>query len=228
MKKKILFPIVIILLVFNYSFSQCYPDRHSTTWYDGWISCQIAGNPNMIRGKGHFIMYELDKTYHLFEMNIWNMNAPDLLDYGFKDVIIDISIDGTNWTEFGNYTFSQASGENNFEGVEEVNFQGEEAKFILITGVSNYGGSCYGLSEIKVRARDICHSNIIAWIGDNGDWNVASNWCNDQIPTIQDSVWIPPNKNILIPSSYTATALWLDVGENTIIDVNGNLNIAGD
>ena len=225
--KKGIFIILIILLGFNIVKSQCLPDRHSATWYDGWISCEMTPNPNATRGKTHWVMYQFDDIYYLYEMHVWNMNAPDLLDYDVKDVVIDISTDGTNWTEFGQFTFSKATGKNDFEGIDEVDFGGEKAKYVLITALSNFGGSCYGLSEIKIRARDLCQSNIITWKADDGDWDVPTNWCGDQIPSASDSVWIPPNKNVSVPAAFNAQILWLDVDINSTLQVDGVLNITG-
>lgn len=208
--------------------SQCLPDRHSSTWYDGWISCEEKDNPNPIRGISHYIMYELDDIYYLYEMKIWNMNAPDLLDYDIQNVIVDISDDGSNWTEYGQFTFSQATGKNDYEGTEELNFNGTKAKYVLLTPTSNYGGSCYGLSEIKIRARDLCQSSIITWNGDTGDWNVPSNWCGNQVPTVLDSVWIPPFKTVNVPNAFTAEAKWLDVDINSTLNIEGVLNVIDD
>jgi len=225
--KKISSIILIIFFPSYFLFGQCLPERHSATWYDGWISCEISTSPNPER-KTHWVMYDLEQDYYLYEMHIWNMNAPDIIDYGLKNVYVDLSSDGTNWVEYGQFIFSQAPGENSFEGQEEVDFGGEKARYVLISSIDNYGGTCYGLSEVKIRARETCPLNYVAWIGDDGDWDIASNWCNDQIPTALDSVWIPPKKNINIPSAFVAEVLWLDVSESSSINIEGDLNISID
>ncbi len=227
MKKEIIISIFILVILPLFSYSQCLPDRHSATWYDGWISCEATENPNPVRGKNHWIKYDLDDIYYLYELHVWNMNAPDLLGYDLKDVVIDLSSDGVTWTEFGQYTFSQATGKNDYEGVDEINFEGAKAKHILITALTNYGDTCYALSEIKIRARNLCNGNIITWKGGDGDWDVATNWCGDQVPTMTDSVWIPPNKTVHIPNTYSAEALWLDIDINSTINIDGTLNISG-
>jgi len=224
--KKWLIISIVILFGFKTGVSQCLPDRHSSTWYDGWISCSIEKNPNLPRGETHFIMYDLGASYYLYDLHVWNMNAPDILDYGLKDVYIDLSLDGASFTELGQFTFQQATGENDFEGILEVDFEGNIARYILITPIDNYGGTCYGLSEVRIRARDICPDDMIAWIGEDGDWDVATNWCNNQIPTNNDNVWIPPNKNITVPSGYTAEALRLDVDRSSSIEIIGQLNVS--
>lgn len=147
--KKILI-IIVLALVVHVNFGQCYPDRHNTTWYDGWISCQTAPSPNPLRGNSHWVQYNLGETYVLHDLFIWNTNAPDLLDWGMQEIVIDYSIDGVVWEEFGTFTLNQATGFNKYEGELIANFNSIRANFILITGVNNFGGACYGLSEIKV------------------------------------------------------------------------------
>lgn len=220
--------IVVFSLFFTHSISgQCLIDRHSSTWFDGWISCDIlVKNPNEVRGETHWIEYDLGSDYYLYEMQVWNMNAPDILDYGLKNVYIDYSTDGISWTEYGQYTFTQAPGQNNFEGIEEMTFDGTKARYVLISAIDNYGGDCYGLSEISIRAREMCPEEYVAWIGEDGDWNVASNWCNNQIPTDQDKVWIPPGKNVIVPIDYIAEALRLDMANNASVEVLGQLFVA--
>ena len=144
--------IIILLFVFtgNSIYSQCFPDRHNSTWYDGWISCKASENPNNIRGESHWILYDFGENYFLHEMKIWNTNAPDLIDWGMQDVVIDISLNGIDWVEFGEFTFNQATGLNNYEGHLALDFEGVKAKYLLITGLTNYGGTCFGFSEIKI------------------------------------------------------------------------------
>jgi hypothetical protein len=130
--------------------AQCYPDRHNTTWYDGWISCEASDNPNPVREKSHWIFYNLGYTYHLGQMHVWNNNAPDFLKDGIQTALIDVSVDGINWTEVGEFEFEQAPGKSTYEGFSGPDLTGYEAKYLLITAQSNWGGTCYGLSEIRV------------------------------------------------------------------------------
>ena len=62
--------------------AQCFPDRHSTNFYDGWVSCETAVNPNPLRPVSHFIMYDFGKIFKLGQMQIWNTNDPAHLDWG--------------------------------------------------------------------------------------------------------------------------------------------------
>ena len=148
MKKLIYFFTLLILT--NTSFGQCYPDRHNTSWFDGWISCETSENPNEMRGESHWISYDFGQLYELNELKIWNINDPDLLSNGAQNVIIDYSVDGVNWLEYGQETFPEATGVNNYEGEVITDFEGLKAKHLLITVVDNYGGDCVGFAAMRV------------------------------------------------------------------------------
>ncbi len=147
--KKILLILFVSFLWQSLS-AQCYPDRHNTTWYDGWISCQTAPSPNPLRGNSHWVQYNLGETYVLHDLFVWNTNAPDLLDWGMQEVVIDYSTDGTTWQELGTYNLNQGTGFNRYEGEFVTDFNSVRANYVLITGLNNFGGACYGLSEVKI------------------------------------------------------------------------------
>lgn len=159
MKKHIII-LFLCAISFSYLSGQCYPDRHSTNFFDGWISCETADNPNAERGKSHFIMYDFGKVYKLGQMKIWNSNDPSHLDRGMRDVIIDHSKDGITWTSAGNFTFAQATGLSTYEGEQGPLLVDVEARYLLITGVNNYGGDCYGFSEMRVEAEEVIISDV--------------------------------------------------------------------
>lgn len=135
--------------------AQCYPDRHSTNFFDGWISCEPAASPNPARPASHFILYDFNKVYALGQMKIWNTNDPDRTADGFRDVAIDVSPDGQTWTQIGEYTFERAPGLTTYEGFEGPDLGGAEGRFLLLTALSNYGGTCYGLSEMRVAGEEV-------------------------------------------------------------------------
>jgi hypothetical protein len=162
-------PFISILLVFTFygnSFGQAYQDRHSTSLSDGWLSCQTLVSPNPVRGTGHWIMYDLGDTYALQTSKIWNFNTPERINSynnqswslsplqgkltdGMRDVMIDYSLNGTTWNEWGRFTIPQAPGSSFYEGVFGPDFGGKLIRYVLITGLTNHGGTCYGLSEVK-------------------------------------------------------------------------------
>ncbi len=147
--KKIITAIVLLIGSSNLLIGQCYPDRHNTTWYDGWISCETSVNPNPERGMSHWIMYDFGKKIEMKAMHIWNSNVPDFLNYGMKSVAIDYSDDGDAWHELGTYEFEQATGKNIYEGFDLESFDSFKARYLLLTALSNYGGDCVGLSEVR-------------------------------------------------------------------------------
>lgn len=147
---------IIIILFFAYTniSAQCFLDRHNTTWYDGWISCNTSANPNPVRGESHWILYNFNYSYELYQMHIWNTNAPDYLADGMQEIVIDISNDGVNWTEVGEFQIPMADGTSTYEGLDLHDFNGTSAQYVLITGLTNHGGSCFGLSEIRINVAD--------------------------------------------------------------------------
>lgn len=149
-----------ILLAVISGKSQCFPDRHSTNFFDGWVSCELAVSPNPVRGKSHFIMYDYGRPFKLGQMTVWNSNDPAHLDWGMQDIAIDYSLDGETWVEAGQFTLPQASGLNTYEGAEGPHLNEIEARYLLITGLSNYGGDCFGLSEVKVEGELVIISNV--------------------------------------------------------------------
>ncbi len=153
MKRNILFFLLFALAASTVS-AQCFLDRHNTTWYDGWISCTPSMNPNAARGESHWILYDLNYAYGLFQLHIWNTNAPEYLSSGMQDIAIDISNDGVSWTEVGEFQVPMADGASTYEGLDLYDFGGVNARYVLITGLTNYGGPCFGLSEIRIDVAD--------------------------------------------------------------------------
>lgn len=154
MKKGLLSFLLFVFTGINL-LAQCFPDRHNTSWYDGWISCEKSSNPNASRGKSHWILYDLNYSYLLGKMHFWNSNAPDYLTDGIKTAAIDVSMDGVNWDEIGQFDIEMAQGKSSYEGVEGPDLGGIEARYVLITGISNWGGFCYGLGEVKIEVMGI-------------------------------------------------------------------------
>lgn len=141
---------IILLLLFQGLQAQCYPDRHNTNWFDAWTSCTPSPNPNTTRGDGHWILYNLGHLYELKDSKFWNANHPDFLQDGLKDVVIDYSVDGINWEEWGTFTLPMATGDKTYEGSTGPDFTATTARYVLITAMDNHGGNCYSMSELKI------------------------------------------------------------------------------
>ncbi|MEL6924228.1 MAG: discoidin domain-containing protein [Bacteroidota bacterium] len=152
--KKIIFTTLLFVFASANVMAQCYLDRHNTNWFDGWLSCNTSMNPNAMRGESHWILYNLNELYELHQLHIWNTNAPDYLTSGMQSIAIDISDDGVTWTSVGEFEIPMADGSSTYEGLDLYDFEGTNAQYVLITGLSNHGGSCFGLSEMRIDVRE--------------------------------------------------------------------------
>ena len=153
--KKIFLLLFVSSIFITGTRAQCFPDRHNTTWFDGWISCEEAPSPNPERGDSHWIMYDFVHQYKLGQMHLWNSNDPKNLDRGVKKMIVDYSTDGENWTELGTFNMEMASGKTTYEGFDGPDFEGIEARYLLLTAQSNWGGECVGFSEIRIQVHGV-------------------------------------------------------------------------
>ncbi|MHC4510944.1 MAG: LamG-like jellyroll fold domain-containing protein [Planctomycetota bacterium] len=70
-------------------------DLHSTQAADMWLS----GSEPL----GAWVQYELDRVYKLHQLWVWNSNQvfEGLFGFGFKDVTVEYSTDGADWTVLG-------------------------------------------------------------------------------------------------------------------------------
>lgn len=158
--KKNIYLVIAFVISSHIVSGQCFPNRHSTNFFDGWVSCEPSPSPNPLRPVSHFILYDFNKVYKLGQMQIWNTNDPAHLDRGMRDVAIDYSIDGENWFHAGDFTFAQASGLSTYEGDYGPYLNEVEARYLLITGLNNYGGKCFGLSEMRVSGERVFLSGV--------------------------------------------------------------------
>jgi hypothetical protein len=147
------------MIAFNLLSAQCYQDRHSSIADDAWISCEMTANPNSSRDVSHWIMYDFGEVYKLGQSHFWNINANERTDEGISEAVIDYSFDGITWTEWGTFNLNEANGSTFYEGEDGPHFNDLKARYILITTLSNHGGSCVGLSEIKIETSGITTSN---------------------------------------------------------------------
>ncbi|MHC4631967.1 MAG: LamG-like jellyroll fold domain-containing protein [Planctomycetota bacterium] len=122
-------------------------DLHSVETVDMWITA--PGDPGPA-----WIQYELDRIYKLYEMFVWNHNTSfeSFVGFGLKDVTIEYSANGTDWTELASVPeFAQAPGVVGYAHNTTVDFGGAAAKYVRLTANSNWGGIMpqYGLSEVR-------------------------------------------------------------------------------
>jgi len=131
-------------------------DLHSTGETGMWLSSTTGPQPTWIE-------YEFDSVCKLHEMWVWNSNQSleQVVGLGVKDVSIEYSTDGTDYTALGTtHEFARAPGMPDYAHNTTVDFGGVAAKYVRLTANSNWGGMLpqYGLSEVRffyipVRAR---------------------------------------------------------------------------
>ena len=103
---------------------------------------------------GAWIEYEFEAAHRLQEMWVWNSNEliEFLVGFGLKDVTIEYSTNGSDYTTLGTtHEFAQAPGASGYAYNTVVDFGGVGAKYVRLTANSNWGGilDLYGLSEVR-------------------------------------------------------------------------------
>jgi len=148
--KKISTYLFLIIISSSIALAQCDEDRHSTNIHESWMSCSISDNPNSARPFSHWLLYNLGQPTELYKSTIWNLNHPEYLNNGIQTLAFDYSLDSINWVTFGNEVIAQGPGASAYEGIDGPDFDGIVAQYVLLTGLNNYGGDCFGLSEIRI------------------------------------------------------------------------------
>jgi len=120
---------------------------HSTNSNAMWLSSMTSPPPA-------WIQYQFDKAYKLYELWVWNHNTDfePLLGYGFKDVTIETSTDGTTWALLKDTQFTKATAAGGYAHNTTVDMGGVVAQYVRLTAKSNWstvGLKQYGLSEVR-------------------------------------------------------------------------------
>ena len=101
-----------------------------------------------------WIEFEFERVHKLHEMWVWNSNdsLESRIGLGFKDVIIEYSADGIDYTTLGTtHEFTRAPGEPDYAHDTTIDFGGVAAKYVRLTANSNWEGIFdeSGLSEVR-------------------------------------------------------------------------------
>jgi hypothetical protein len=112
-----------------------------------WLSDMAGPQPS-------WIQFEFDNVYKLHELWVWNSNEflEPMVGFGFKDVTIEYSVNGTDYTTLGTtHEFARAPGTPDYAHNTTVDLGGVGAKYVRLTANSNWGGilNQYGLSEVR-------------------------------------------------------------------------------
>ncbi|MCH8219683.1 MAG: LamG domain-containing protein, partial [Planctomycetes bacterium] len=118
-------------------------DLHGTISSDMWISTGIPAT----------IEYAFDRAYKLHELWVWNSNQTieSFIGFGAKDVVIEHSLDGENWTVLeGVGPLAQAPGTAGYAHNNTVGFGGVTAQHVRMTINSVQGFAPQAsLSEVR-------------------------------------------------------------------------------
>lgn len=112
-----------------------------------WKSSMTAQQPI-------WIQFAFERATKLHEMLIWNHNSDSevILGYGFKDVTIETSMDGSTWSTLSEVQFNQAIGDEAYAANTTVDLLGVAAKYVRLTTKNNWsmlGLPNAGLSEVQ-------------------------------------------------------------------------------
>jgi hypothetical protein len=137
------------LLCAGYATGQC--TDNGNYWNESWVSCETSPNPNALRGDSHWILYEFEENQYIDSSYVWNANRAGESGWGASEVVVDYSIDGTNWIELGAYSFPQAPETDNYEGFLGPNFGGIALNKILVTVLNTHDASntCVSIAEMQ-------------------------------------------------------------------------------
>jgi len=120
-------------------------NQHSSQPKDMWLSGMGDPTPS--------IQYEFDKAYKLHEMWVWNSNQliEGFVGLGAKDVSIEVSTNGTDWTLLeGTPPFAQAPGKAGYAHNTTIDLGGALAQYVRLTINAGYGMLPQsGLSEVR-------------------------------------------------------------------------------
>ena len=134
--------------------SQCFSSGHDNSPLTGWLSCIPSPNPNPVLGDGHWILLDLGKVHQIENLEIWNYNEFNNESNGISEIRIDYGVTLNSWFHFSNMLLSIGSGQLNLQSESTGTWSASSARYILLSSITNHGGSCHGLAEIRINLAD--------------------------------------------------------------------------
>jgi len=119
-------------------------DQHSIEATDMWLG--VAGADPL------YLQYEFDGIYKLHEMLVWNYNVQFelVLGFGIKDVTVEYSTDGAEWTVLGDVALAQGTAAPDYTANTTIDFGGVAARYVRLMVNSGQGPmGQFGLSEVR-------------------------------------------------------------------------------
>ncbi len=161
--KNFLLYIILIICFSIRSNAQCVDQ--SNYWIESWQSCSTSQNPNALRGNSIWLLYEFSEPQAISSTQIWNANRAGESAQGAKTVFIDVSTDGTTWSQVGAGTFiwEQGSELESYEGFAGPNLQSFGfIEKILFTFLDNHeSSSCISVAELRFDVDpDACYGEV--------------------------------------------------------------------
>ncbi|MBT8233090.1 MAG: T9SS type A sorting domain-containing protein [Saprospiraceae bacterium] len=131
--------------------AQCLDESHSPFKDQGWMSCTESQSPNTIRGNSHWIMYDLGYKYLVDSIKVWNHNVWGETGNGARWIIVDYSIDGSNWEPAGTFRIGKAPGSWKYESDEILDLNHAFGRYFLVTVLEAHdeNANCVGVAEVK-------------------------------------------------------------------------------
>jgi hypothetical protein len=127
---------------------------HSTIHNEMWLDNASGTSSNHPLGLAckAWAKYEFDQGYQLSAMRVWNYNQSGYTNRGLRNVRIDYSTDGVNFTHMGDYEWPMADGTGGYTPPINLAFDNQTIKAVVITAAEtngNWGGNYYGFSEVQ-------------------------------------------------------------------------------
>ncbi len=119
-----------------------------TTTRTQWLSASSTGDAL------RWIRFDLGQAYHVTGMHVWNYNAANQTNYGFRYVDVLVSTNGVDFTKVAaDLELARASGLTTYAG-ETYTIPCGAVRYIQIEGLKsrNWGGSMCGLAEVRFLA----------------------------------------------------------------------------
>lgn len=148
-------------------------DLHGISAPDMWLASPGPEEPL-------WIQYEFDDVYKLTEMWVWNYNVQFelVLGFGLKDVAVEYSTDGVDWTAFGDVEFAKATATADYAHNTTVDLSGVSAQYVRFNVNSGWGVmGQFGLSEVRFYYKPVVASDPQPASGQEGvGVNTALDW----------------------------------------------------
>ncbi len=177
-------------------------DQHANDQQYMWLGADDDITPS--------IQFDLSQIEKLDKVHVWNHNTQTeaILGFGIKEALIETSVDGETWSEFGQVELPQASGMADYGGAD-VSLGGVMARFVRITGLSNHsilGLPQKGLSEVRFYVVPVLASDPVPADGITSDGvDVTLQWRTGREAVEHEVVFSADEQSVIDGSAVVAT-----------------------